>query len=341
MKVLTSSPRNSSFMRKMLELFTIVDKVYYITIAAIGVPVNTLAIVILSQGKCGLSRCTTHYLVAMATADLMVIINDIILYQLNHYFYQGSFLHLTPSCIVIDFLLFMSSDCSVWFTVTFSADRFVTICCQKLKLKYCTVKTAAVILSITGTIFFLKNVPIFIILEPKIVVDNVQWYCQTKPSYYTVLGWLVYDWLDKVLTPLFPFILILLFNAMTIRYVLVANRIRKGLRSQHTEEKHSDTETESRRKSMILLFTISSSFILLWSPYVINFLYYRNAEIDPRFYNDGLHIFERIGFMLLSLSYCTNAFIYGVTQSKFREQFIRAVKYPLASIKRGFTFKMN
>ncbi|XP_059497336.1 probable G-protein coupled receptor 139 isoform X1 [Stegostoma tigrinum] len=317
----------------MLELFSIVDKVYYITIAAVGIPVNTLSIVILSLGKCGLSRCTTHYLVAMATADLMVIITDVILYQLNHYFYQGSFLHLTPACIVIDFLLFVSSDCSVWFTVTFSADRFVTICCRKLKLKYCTVKTAAVILSTACTVFFLKNVPIFIIRETKIVVDNVHWSCQMKPSYYTEVGWVVYDWFDKVLTPLLPFILVLLFNALTVRSILIVNRIRRGLRSQNTEEKHSDPEMESRRKSMILLFAISSSFILLWSPYVINFLYYRIAAIDPRFYNDSLHIFERVGYMLLSLNCCTNAFIYGVTQSKFRKQFIRFVKYPLASIK--------
>ncbi|XP_060708555.1 probable G-protein coupled receptor 139 [Hemiscyllium ocellatum] len=325
----------------MLQLFTIVDKVYYITIAAIGVPVNALAIVILSLGKCGLSKCTTHYLVAMATADLMVIITDVILYQLNNYFYQGSFLHLTSACIVIDFLLFVSSDCSVWFTVTFSADRFVTICCRKLKLKYCTVKTAAVILSTTCTIFFLKNVPIFFTREPTIVVDNVQWSCQIQDSYYSEIRWVVYDWVDKVLTPLLPFSLVLLFNALTVRYVLVANRIRKGLRNQNMEEKRSDPEMESRRKSMILLFAISSSFILLWSPYVINFLYYRIAAIDPKSYNESLHVFERIGYMLLSLSCCTNTFIYGVTQSKFREPFINAVKYPLTAISRVFAFRMN
>ncbi|XP_072409808.1 probable G-protein coupled receptor 139 [Chiloscyllium punctatum] len=325
----------------MLQLFTIVDKVYYITIAAIGVPVNALAIVILSLGKCGLSKCTTHYLVAMATADLMVIITDVILYQLNHYFYQGSFLHLTPACIVIQFLLLVSSDCSVWFTVTFSADRFVTICCRKLKLKYCTVKAAAVILSTTFTLFILKNAPIFVTREPMIVVDNVQWSCQIKDSYYTELGWVVYDWVDKVLTPLLPFSLVLLFNALTVRYVLVANRIRKGLRNQNTEEKRSDPEMESRRKSMILLFTISSSFILLWSPYVINFLYYRIATIDPKSYNESLLVFERIGYMLLSLSCCTNTFIYGVTQSKFREQFISALKYPLTAINRGITCRTN
>ncbi|XP_072409806.1 probable G-protein coupled receptor 139 [Chiloscyllium punctatum] len=325
----------------MLQLFTIVDKVYYITIAAIGVPVNTLAIAILSQGKCVLSRCTTHYLVAMATADLMVIVTDVILYQLNHYFYQGSFLHLTPACIGIQFLLYVSSDCSVWFTVTFSADWFVTICCRRLKLKYYLVKIVAVILLTTFILFFIKNVPIFITREPVMVVDNVHWSCQMKASYFTELRWMVYDWFDKVLTPLLPFSLVLLFNALTVRYVLVVNRIRKGLRSQNTEEKRSDPEMESRRKSMILLFTISSSFILLWSPYAINFLYYRIATIDTKSYNDSLHIFERIRYILLSLSCCTNTFIYGVTQSKFRKQFMSAVKYPLTAISRVFTFRMN
>ncbi|XP_072409811.1 serum amyloid P-component-like [Chiloscyllium punctatum] len=79
---------------------------------------NELAIMILSQGKCDLSKCTTHYLVAMATADLMAIVTDAILYQLVDYFFQGSFLHLTGACIVIDFLHFKS--------VIFSAQNTVT-----------------------------------------------------------------------------------------------------------------------------------------------------------------------------------------------------------------------
>ncbi|XP_067874775.1 probable G-protein coupled receptor 139 [Heterodontus francisci] len=316
----------------MLGTFITIDKIYYITIAVIGVPVNVVAIAILSRGKCGLSTCTTRYLVAMATADLLFIITDVILYQMKLYYFQGSFLHITPVCTVNNYLLYVTSDCSVWFTVTFSSDRFVAICYQKLKLKYCTEKTAAVILTTTCILFCLKNIPLYFSYEPGVIIDNVPWFCHVKPSYYTEVRWVVFDWFDRALTPLLPFALILLFNALTVRYILVASQIRKGLRGQSKEQKHSDPEMESRRRSVILLFTISGSFILLWSPYVINFLYYRIVGIDPKYYNNSLQTFERIGYMLLSLSCCTNTFIYGVTQSKFREQFKSAVKYPVTAI---------
>ncbi|XP_067865932.1 uncharacterized protein [Heterodontus francisci] len=44
---------------------------------------NLLTIVILSRGKCGLSKCISRYMVAMTTADLLVLIFDVILYEIK------------------------------------------------------------------------------------------------------------------------------------------------------------------------------------------------------------------------------------------------------------------
>ncbi|XP_067877769.1 probable G-protein coupled receptor 139 [Heterodontus francisci] len=309
-----------------------IEDIYYPFLAAVAVPVNLLAIVILSRGKCGLSTCTTRYLVAMATADLLVIINDVILRRISYYYFPETFLNITPVCSVIDVLNGAATDCSVWFTVTFSVDRFVAICCQKLKTRYCTEKTAAVVLATTCILLCLENVPLYFVSEPGEIIDSIPWGCIVKPSCYTEPGWVGFDWFDKILTPLLPFVLILLFNAMTVRCILVASRVRKGLRGQSKGENCSDPEMESRRKSVILLFTISGSFILLWSIIVIDFLYYNITGADPGNYNDFEYIFEEVGDLLQVLSCCTNTFIYGVTQSKFREQFKIVVKYPVKSI---------
>ncbi|XP_067865122.1 probable G-protein coupled receptor 139, partial [Heterodontus francisci] len=286
-----------------------------------------LTIVILSQGKCGLSRCTTRYLMAMATADLLVIIIDVILFRINNYYFPGSFLDITPVCSVKLLLNHAATDCSVWFTVTFTFDRFVAICCQKLKTKYCTEKTAAVVLATTCILLCSKNIPFYFAYEPGEIIDNVPMYCYTKPSYYSEPGWVGFDRFDTVLIPLIPFGLILLLNVLTVRHILVANRVRKGLRGQSKGENHSDPEMESRRKSVILLFTISGNFILLWLLFV---LFYFN--IADHFDFDSYYIFGQVGYMLLTLSCCTNTFIYVVTQSKFREQVKSAVKYPVTSI---------
>ncbi|XP_067865068.1 probable G-protein coupled receptor 139 [Heterodontus francisci] len=298
----------------------------------LSLTVNLLAIVILSRRKCGLSTCTTHYLVAMAMADLLFIITEVILYRIIYYYFPGSFLHITPVCSVIVILCRAATDCSVWFTITFSFDRFVAICCQKLKTKYCTEKTATVVLTTTCILFCSRNVPMYFISEPRSIINNLPWGCYIKPSYFTEPRWVGYDWFDKVLTPLSPFVLILLLNALTVRHILVASRVRKRLRGQRKGENHSDPEMESRRKSLILVFTISGSFIFLWLVNVLEFLYYNIAGRDPRYYNNSEYIFHQVGIMLLNLSCCTNTFIYGATQSKFREQVKSAVKYPVTSI---------
>ncbi|XP_067894328.1 probable G-protein coupled receptor 139 [Heterodontus francisci] len=294
--------------------------------------VNLLAIVILSRGKCGLSTCTTYYLVAMATADLLVIITDVILSRISYYYFRGSFLNITPVFRVILVLVGVATDCSVWFTVTFSFDRFVAISCQKLKTQYCTKKTVVVILTTACTLLCFKNVPFYFTLEPGWIIEDVPWSCNAKPSYFTEPGWVIFDWFDTVLTPLLPFTLILLLNALTVRHILMANRIRKGLRGQSKGENNRDPEMESRRKSMILLFAISGSFILLWLTRVIEFLYYSITGTNPIDSKGSLYIFRQVGFMLQILSCCTNTFIYGVTQSKFRKQFKSLVKYPVTSI---------
>ncbi|XP_072094699.1 probable G-protein coupled receptor 139, partial [Mobula birostris] len=292
-------------------------------------PVNLAAIVILSRGKCGLSVCTTRYLVAMAGSDLLAVVTNVILYRIRTFYFRRSFLSITPVCSVIDVLTFTATDCSVWFTVTFTFDRFVTICCQKLKTKYCTGKTAAVVLTTTGVLFCLKNIPRYFTREPWVIIDNVPWFCKPVNNYLTDLGWVVYDWLHTVLTPSLPFAGILLLNALTVRHILVASRVRKGLKGQSKGENRSDPEMESRRRSVVLLFTLSGSFILLWMTYVVNVIYYQVSGYD---FNDSEWIFYYVGVLLKNFSCCTNTFIYAVTQSKFREQIIRAVKYPVTSV---------
>ncbi|XP_048381316.2 probable G-protein coupled receptor 139 [Stegostoma tigrinum] len=134
------------------------NKIYYMILAVIGVPVNLLAIMILSRGNCGLSSCTTCYLVAMAASDLIVLISEVILRQINAYYFPLSFLDITPVCSIIYVSSTAATSCSVWFTVTFSFDRFVTICCQKLKTKYCTKRNAVVVLSTTCTVMSLNGI---------------------------------------------------------------------------------------------------------------------------------------------------------------------------------------
>ncbi|XP_067870905.1 G-protein coupled receptor 15-like [Heterodontus francisci] len=309
--------------------------IYYTSLAAIAVPVNLVAIVILSQGRCGLSKCITRYLVSMAVTDLLVITTAVLLNRIPGIYFPGSFLSITPVCSLSITLIYASRDCSVWLTVVFSFDRFVTICCQRLKAKYCTDKTAAMVIGTVCLLGCLINIPWYFMLEPIYIIDNVPWYCRQKDIRYTSLVWTAFDWIDRILTPCLPFFLIILLNALTVRHILVASRVRKRLRAHYNQDNQNDREMESRRKSIILLFAISGSFILLWMTYVVQFLYVQltnNSKIKD--FSDPKFIFRESANMLQLLSCCTNTFIYAVTQNKFREQLNIMVQYPVTLMRK-------
>ncbi|XP_067868094.1 probable G-protein coupled receptor 139 [Heterodontus francisci] len=304
-----------------------IELIYYPILAAVSIPVNLVAIVILSRGKCGLSKCITRYLVAMAMADLMVDIIHVILQRINIMYFPISFLFITPVCMVNLVAYVIALDCSVWFTVAFTFDRFVTICCQKLQSKYNTEKTATVVIATVFVVNCLWSIPFYYSGEPAFIIDNVPWYCIPTADYLTSPLWRVYACINIILSPLLPILLILLFNAFTVRHIIMANRVRRGLRSNG--ENQNDPEVKNRRKSMILLFTISANFILLWMTYVVHSLNWPviNFNYTNKYYSNPIYIVQQVGFMLQILSSCTNTCIYGLTQRKFREELKNGVKY--------------
>ncbi|XP_067836335.1 probable G-protein coupled receptor 139 [Heptranchias perlo] len=320
-----------------------IEDIYYPALSAVGVPgkllsqlimayltVNLVAIVILSRGKCGLSKCISRYLLGMAAADLLVVITDPILTRVGQIYFRNSFLFITPVCRPIKYLGYAATVVSVWLTVAFTFDRFVAICYENLKTKYCNEKTALAVIGTVSVLGFLESVPWYFIYEPYLIIDNVPRDCIFKVIFRTSPVWAAFELFHLILTPCVPFFLILLLNVLTVRRILVASRVRSGLRGRSNGENHQDPEMENRKKSIILLFSISGSFILLWMTQVVNNIYRRIT--DTRYYNsftDPRYITESTSRILQLLSSCTNTCIYVLTQAKFREELKNAVKYPL------------
>ncbi|XP_048475410.1 G-protein coupled receptor 52-like [Rhincodon typus] len=226
----------------------------------------------------------------MAITDLLVIITAVILNRIPGIYFAGSFLSITPVCSMSTTLIYASRDSSVWLTVAFSFDQFITICYHKLKIEYYTDKIRTLVIVMVCVLGCLKNIPWYFLHEPIYTIANVPWYCRIKGIHYTSVAWRVFDWCDRILTPCLPFLLILLFNVFTVRHILAVNRSRKRLMMHKKECSQHDPEMESRRKSIVFLFAISGSFILLWITYIIYFIYDRfatdnkiNGFADPKF----------------------------------------------------------
>ncbi|XP_041035936.1 probable G-protein coupled receptor 139 [Carcharodon carcharias] len=293
---------------------------------------NSVTIVILSRGKCGLSNCVTRYLVAMAASDLLVTILDLILRQIPIVFEEEFvFLESIPVCNIHAVLLYAVTDCSVWFTVAFTFDRFMAICCRKLKSKHCTERTAAVVLGTVTALSGLKNIFWYFMLTGSYVLVNQPWFCLIALYADFSPVWTAIEFLHQILTPCVPFVLILLLNVLTVRHILVNSRVRRRLRAPSSGENTRDPEMESRRKSIILLFVISGNFILLWSTLMVYSIWIRMSWMGHQSVYLPYFMLE-LGFMLQLLFCCTNTCIYAVTQSKFRKQVKVMLKHPFAPI---------
>ncbi|XP_067881617.1 probable G-protein coupled receptor 139 [Heterodontus francisci] len=310
----------------------VLQKIYYPILAVVGVTVNMLTIGILSRGKCGLSKCVTRYLVAMAAADLLVIIIDLILRQIPIRFRDSFiFLYYIRVCNINAILLYAATDCSVWFTVAFTFDRFVAICCRKLKTRYCTEKTADMVLGAVTLLSSLKDITWYFLVSDKYRLGNTPWFCRIKSHVMFSSVWGTIAFLHSFLTPGFAFVLILMLNAFTVRHIVYASRARRRLRARSSVDNPKDPEMKSRRKSIILLFFISANFMLLWSELMVYSMWQRMWWLDYKSVILPAFVKE-MGFMLQLLSCCTNTVIYVVTQTQFREQLKNVLKYPFSPI---------
>ncbi|XP_067880512.1 probable G-protein coupled receptor 139 [Heterodontus francisci] len=268
----------------------------------------------------------------MSVADLLVIILDLILRHIPIvYWEQFRFLWSIPVCNIHAVLLYTVTDCSVWFTVTFTIDRFVAICCQKLKSKYCSEKTAGVVVGTVSVLSCLKNIFWYFMLTGQYWLGNNPWFCDVTEDVYVSRVWGTIEFLHNILTPGLPFVVILMLNALTVRHILVSSRVRRRLRAHSSGKCRRDPEMESRRKSIILLLVISGNFILLWVMLMAYSIWWRMWRLGYRSVYLARFL-QELGFILQLLSCCTNTAIYTVTQTQFREQLKNVLKYPFTPI---------
>ncbi|XP_048475053.1 sex peptide receptor-like [Rhincodon typus] len=293
---------------------------------------NLLAIVVLLRGRCGLSRCTTYYLVGIAVSDFLVIITGCILNRIGGIYFRHNVLSTANACALSTVMIYASRDGSVWLTVAFTIDRFVAICSQSLKTRYCTEKTALLFIGVVCVLSCVKNLPSYFVYQPLYIVDGVSWFCDFRDTYDNSLAWKSYDWLNHILTPVLPFLLILLLNVLTVKYILVASSARRRLRGRTS---HGDPEMANRKRSIVLLFTISVSFLLLWVTYVGRFLCVRvtgETYFSGLDFTDPQFILQETTNMLQILSSCNNVFIYAISQNKFRDELKKVLLSPFTTL---------
>ncbi|XP_048375745.1 probable G-protein coupled receptor 139 [Stegostoma tigrinum] len=289
---------------------------------------NLTTVLILCQGKCSLSKGISRYMMAMAMGDLMVLTFNVIVSQIVRYHFPSSLLSYTPACRLSAFLQGLSLQLSIWFTIIFTFDRFVAICCHRLKVRYCSERTANVVISIVSALSIAVNIPLPFRYEPAYILNNVQWGCRTITGYLTSPTWAAHRWLTNISNMFLPIPLLLLLNSLTARHILVASRARQALKSTSigAGKMDGDPELKSRRTSIILLFSISGCFVLLATPITVIDICVGVTQTVAFQGASSLYLAIRATFLLMCTSSCTNTCIYAMTQRRFRAEMKNVLK---------------
>lgn len=287
---------------------------------------NTITFLIIWRRNCMLSRSSTFYLMAISVADNLVLIFIVVLELSVKYHQQEPFWSYKPWCNLRDIFTYGAYNASTWLVVVFTVERFIAIHTWKMKTKICTPRCAA--WAITSVLLFSHLFAIPYYWSNASVYQNNQTRCIYKPGAPShFIHSLV--WFQTLQAYIFPFLIILTLNWLTLRLISLSNRVHITADLASKVNKVMPLLRSRKRKSVVLLVTVSMSFVLLSVTRAITQIILRTTymyTLDRNDYNLRINIAADAGTMLSLSNAAANMYLYVCTQTKFRQEFFVCVR---------------
>ncbi|KAM3936054.1 putative G-protein coupled receptor 139 [Leptodactylus fuscus] len=303
------------------------QKAFYPVLVIIGIPSNLLTFLIFWRRNCGLSPSCRCYMMAIAVADTMVLIQIVILEIILKYYTPEPYWTREPWCMIRDVLSYGAYNTSVWLVVCFTIDRFVAIRAVCVKPKMCTRRcTIYIILAV----FFCSH----------LLAIPYYWSNVSNPVNGTTRFVCVYNiellqphvdglvWFQNTLVYIIPFLIIYTLNGLILKQICQSNKVHSELQQNRKSFLAFVMVKKQRLKSVVLLVTISMTFSYLCTTRFVTQILIKTMhyEIDRGDYNKSINIAADIGTMLDLTNTAINMYLYACTQSKFRKEIIQLAK---------------
>ncbi|XP_040283942.1 probable G-protein coupled receptor 139 [Bufo bufo] len=311
-----------------------VQRLFYPIMCVFGMPASLVTMAVLWKGNLDMSKSIVYYLVALAVANFLLILVVTVFRDIFYFYVDITLWWPEPSCGVSNWIYFTCVYSLTWLTVAFSVDRYIIICCMKLKLRFCKPSvTRWVILFVCVCAFFVA-MPTFWMYVPvrTTTPDGALFHiCSLNRNLSSIPFLSVYDHIQTTVWIVFPLVSLLLTNGLTVWHINMATRLRQGLKGSSTGKQSEDQEVARRRKSVTLLAMISISFLVHWLPKMVvkileRFTYPPVNRYD--FYHP-VNVVRMVCNMLIVFSSFSNVCIYSLTITKFREELFKGVKFIL------------
>ncbi|XP_069488834.1 probable G-protein coupled receptor 139 [Ambystoma mexicanum] len=288
---------------------------------------NIVTVLVFWRRNCMLSASSRYYLMAMSVADTMVLILIVILELILKYHIPEPFWYKDPWCTIRDFFNYGAYNASIWLVVAFTTERFISINTLQLKAKVCTPRGALYVISSVFLCSHICAIPYFWANESK--PDNLTGrmecvYNTVVPSFY-VEGLV---WFQTTLVYIIPYIIIFTLNGLTLRQIYRSNKVYSDMRETSQRYKTASHFRAQKKKSAVLLVTVSMTFAYLCTARFTTQIILRTFfyGINRKDYDRSINIAADIGTMLDLTNAAVNMYLYACTQSRFRQEVLACAK---------------
>lgn len=288
---------------------------------------NIMSFVIFWRRKCMFSKSSTFYLMAISLADTAVLVFIVVLELSIKYLTVEPFWSREPWCSLRDIFTYGAYNTSTWLVVAFTVERFLSITTYSLRKQVGNPQGTLWTICIIFALGHLLALPYYWAYVSIYRQDLQHWVCIYKHN-ATIQYTLTIVSMQTIVSFILPFVIIGVLNGLTLRQISLVNRVHVICTSG---QKGTPLLRSRKRKSVLLLVTVSMTFVLLSITRSITQLILRTEGwvLDRNDYSLSINVAADIGTMLSLSNAAINMYLYACTQSKFRQEVLTCVKHSL------------
>ncbi|MGH0142522.1 UNVERIFIED_CONTAM: hypothetical protein FKN15_051346 [Acipenser sinensis] len=291
--------------------------------------VNLFTFYMIRFRKCEMSETAIIYLSALAIVDCFYLLWVALLDLSLSFLLDHPFWHAYPWCGILTFLEYGSLFSSTWIVVVFTIERYLVLRMTKVKMHFSHSKATVRIILAVVLLCHLVAIPDYWINSVTMFNYTTDGENITLPRCFyenTMFSTLVV-WINTFISGGIPFTLIIVFNSLIGYHLTQASKM--FTKEQQRIIKGVTTKGMVRR-TILLLFTVSFTFVALCLPRFVTYCILRTAYNYPDFnrddYNLSINVFGDIAIMLQNLNSTTNFLLYCMVSKGFRQELRNLLK---------------